>query len=203
MKCGILPPELQVLHGICLVGEGGKNFLAGKLIEATTSLEDEYAEVSIFNSEESIEDTPFHLFRNAMTETLTKPAAYALLVDVVSKVKKEIHWADRLLPLYENYLIEIENSDEVKLLQMNPSALSMTMSTRRSYHVKTLLAILRMRLIRAEKLLPQGNVNLEQKIESYDITMSVIDTIFNYQTTLLLDIQKKASSDEVISVCAH
>ena len=40
MNLGVLPPELQVLHGMCLIGEGESNFLAGRLIQVLLSLDD-------------------------------------------------------------------------------------------------------------------------------------------------------------------
>ena len=41
LRKGILPPEIRVMYGLALIGEGGRNFLASKCLEAIEDLDQE------------------------------------------------------------------------------------------------------------------------------------------------------------------
>lgn len=206
MKNGILPPELQALHGMCLIGEGGSNFLAEKLIRAVECLDDECMDQKRYLIDHSSSDeTSLELFRNAMAETLSKPAAYALLNDIVIKMNKEAEWSSKLLPIYEKYIEEIEKSDRVDVLQLNPSALSLFVSSKRNYYLKVLLAVLQMRLIKAENLMPKKQeIPYDKTCAAYKLVLAIIDTIYRYRTTLLQEVNKRDISNESkeVSQCA-
>jgi hypothetical protein len=80
-----------VLFGLALIGEGGRNFVAAKCIEAIDDLEQES---TLWLSDGDLEtqmagDPLWYLFRRAMTEPLGRTKAYAFLADVLRKTKKE------------------------------------------------------------------------------------------------------------------
>jgi len=200
MKHGQLPSELQVLYSLCLIGIGGNEFLAAKLFGAITSLDEreDDSSQSNYNNRGTSEEISFQIFRHAMVNNLSKPAAFAFVTDLLLKMKKEQEWAHHLLPIFECYFKRIEDSEEVTILQINPSSLSLCMSTKRSFHVKTLLAILRMKLYKAQKKIEGVETYTESLSKAVDITMSIIDTIYQYRLTLLLEINKRKINDESI-----
>lgn len=190
---GVLPPELQFLHGLCLVGEGGSDFLAERLVRSVTHLDDEYVDHHqlVLDNVDS-DETSLEIYRRTMSDTLTKSAGYALLIDIVAKTKKGREWSHRLLPIYDKYFEEIQKSDEVKVLQVSPSALSSFMITKRNHYVKVLLATQRMQLVKANALIPAEGENRDNDLnEAYKISMAIVDTIYRYRTTLLLEIQNR------------
>ena len=204
MKLGILPPELQLLHGMCLIGQGGGDFLAQKLVQSVTSLDDDYLDESqTMFDQSSADEISMEMFRRAMIDTLSRPAGFALLTDILLKTKRECEWSNRLLPLYENCVDEIERSDEVRVLQVYPSALSITMATKRSCYIKLLLATQRMRLFEAK--------SNDKFNEAYENVITIVDTIYRYHTTLLLEIDnreinddsKEVSNIDLILCCIH
>ena len=92
---GALTPELRVLYGLALIGEGGRNFIAAKCLEAIDDLQQEAEEWFSDERSETIQATEslWLLFRRAMTEELGRTGAYAFTADVLKKTNKECEWA--------------------------------------------------------------------------------------------------------------
>jgi len=103
---GALTPELRVLYGLALIGEGGRNFIAAKYLEAIDDLEQEHKEwISEGDNETKNSSEPYwFLFRRAMTEQLTRTGAYAFLADVLRKSNKEHEWALHFSPYFRRHL---------------------------------------------------------------------------------------------------
>ena len=134
-------------------------------------------------------------------DTLSKPAAFAFATDLILKMKEEEEWADRLLPMFEKYFDEIQNCEEVNVLQINPSALSLFMSTKRNYYVKTLLATLRMKLFTARKLAGNmGKSDGDMITEASKLAKSIFDTVYHFRTTLLREMNKRELNNESLEV---
>ncbi len=187
MKHGVLPPEIQFLLGLCLIGEGGSDFLAGKSIEVLTSFDDDYIEYRSVLEHCTADEVSLELFRRTMVDTLSKTAAYALLTDILIKTKREEEWSSRLLPLYESFIVDFEKSDEVAVMQVNPTALPLSMSIKRNYYVKVLLALQRMRLVQAK--------SKEKLQEGYSDAVAIVDSIYRYRTALLLEINRDINNE--------
>lgn len=201
MKRGVLPPELQLLHGMCLMGAGGSNFLAGRLIQAIESLDDEYTDQSQFMLDHGMsDDISWEIFRRAMVEPLSKPAAFSFVTDLVRKMGKEKEWTDRLLPIYEQYFNEIETCEEVNVLQINPTTMSLFMSTKKNYYIQTLLATLRMQIFKAQESVDLNGNDGDVLANASGIATSIIDTVYRYRTPLLLELDAKELSNESIEV---
>jgi len=121
---GALTPELRVLYGLALIGEGGRNFIAAKSLEAIDDLEQETEEW--FSEDESRSKhaiEPFWiLFRRAMTEELRRTGAYAFIADVLRKTNKEHEWGFHFATLFRHHLESLHQKGLVdKLLGLRDS----------------------------------------------------------------------------------
>lgn len=106
LRKGVLPPELRVLYGMALMGQGGRNFVASKCIEAIDHLDQE-SKLWLSDGEREAElasDSQWFLFRRAMTESLSRTAAYAFCADVLRKTNKEKEWAFQLSTMFRRHL---------------------------------------------------------------------------------------------------
>lgn len=115
LRKGLLPPEIQVLYGLALVGEGGKNFLASKYLDAVHKLAQESVDF-LDDGERETERSgmPFwYLFKRAMTEPLGRTTAFAFVADVLRKMGKEVEWANHFSSVFRNH---IENMKELGLV---------------------------------------------------------------------------------------
>lgn len=106
LRKGALPPELRVLYGLALIGEGGRNFIAAKCLEIIDDLEQERIEwVTEGDNETKISPDPYwFLFRRAMTEQLSRTGAYAFLADILRKTGREYEWALHFSPYFCRHL---------------------------------------------------------------------------------------------------
>lgn len=106
LRKGVLPPELRVLFGLALVGEGGRNFLAGKCLEAIADLDQEDSSWLTAGERELLAsgDSMWYLFHRAMTERLGRTAAFAFLADVLRKANKEREWSVHFAPMFRKHL---------------------------------------------------------------------------------------------------
>jgi hypothetical protein len=118
---GALTPELRVLYGLALIGEGGRNFIAAKCLEAIDDLQQETEEwFSDSESETKSAGEPFWLlFRRAMTEELGRTGAYAFTADVLKKTNKEQEWAFHFSSVFRNHLQTLKDRGLIdKLLNL-------------------------------------------------------------------------------------
>ncbi|VEU42775.1 unnamed protein product [Pseudo-nitzschia multistriata] len=118
LRKGALTPEIRVLYGLALIGEGGRNFIAAKALEAIDDLEQESEEW--FSEDESKRKhmvEPFWvLFRRAMTEELRRTGAYAFIADVLRKTNKEYEWGFHFAPLFRRHLESLKHKGSVDKL---------------------------------------------------------------------------------------
>lgn len=106
LRKGMLPPELRVLYGLALIGEGGWNFLAGNCLRAIDDLGQETSDwLTLGEPETNASADPYwYLFQRAMTEPLGRTGAYAFLADVLRKSKKETEWSVHFAPWFRRQL---------------------------------------------------------------------------------------------------
>jgi len=112
LRKGILPPEIQVLYALCIIGEGGKDYLASKLIESLANLQDDIQQ----NATEEKVDTDikrnpgWFVYRCAMTDELTKIPALAFVSDFLRKFDREAEWACKIIPIFRSTVESMEAS---------------------------------------------------------------------------------------------
>eukprot|EP00980_Cylindrotheca_fusiformis_P013775 scaffold3556_cov190-Cylindrotheca_fusiformis.AAC.10 len=106
LRNGALPPELRVLFGLALIGEGGRNYVAAKCIEKIDDLQQESLTwLRDGELETTLAGDPlWSLFHRAMTEPLGRTAAYSFLADVLRKTNKEAQWSNFFAPWFRRHL---------------------------------------------------------------------------------------------------
>jgi hypothetical protein len=111
-KKGILPPELQVLYALCLVAAGGKDYLASKCMEAIKDLRDDTGD----GIEQKLLDTDaicypsWQVYRQAMTDQLTRIPAFSFVADVLQKTNTEKEWSIKLVALFCQEMVDMRAS---------------------------------------------------------------------------------------------
>ena len=153
LRRGALPPEIKVLFGLALIGEGGKKFLAAKCSEALDDLKQEDKEWLSEGLLETdlAEDPSWPLFRRAMTETLERTGAYAFVADVLRKTGKEQEWSGVFLPRFRRHLDAMKKvglTDNLLVLRSEES--SAFRNFRKNQVMKIILAACRFMVHEAE-----------------------------------------------------
>uniref|UniRef100_A0A6S8WZ86 Uncharacterized protein n=1 Tax=Chaetoceros debilis TaxID=122233 RepID=A0A6S8WZ86_9STRA len=184
MKKGVLPPNLQLLYGLCLISEGNRDFLAMKMIKSIREIEDaEEVDGKLSAFHVSSNDTSLHLFRQAMVDPIKKMDAFALTSDVINKISKDEEWADRLLPLFQEYMEDLDADNVLDILKENPASLSIYMSMRRNSYLKIMFCNFRLNLAKARKIASNAS---EEKFyqNAYDRCQSVIEGVLRFQDAI-------------------
>lgn len=184
MKKGVLPPNLQLLYGLCLISEGNRDFLAMKMINSIREIEhveDMDEKKSAFHV--SSNDTSLRLFRQAMVDPMKKVDAFALTSDVLNKISKDEEWADRLQPLFQEYIEDLDANQVLDILKENPASLSIYMSMRRNAYLKILFCNFRLNLAKARTIASNAS---EEKLyqNAYDLCQSVIEGVLRFQDAI-------------------
>jgi hypothetical protein len=138
---GALTPELRVLYGLALIGQGGRNFVAAKCLEAIDDLQQESEEwFSDGESETKHAVEPFWLlFRRAMTEELGRTGAYAFTADVLRKTNKEREWAFHFSSLFRNHLETLKDRGLIEKLLNLREGLTPNENFRKNQVLKVIL----------------------------------------------------------------
>lgn len=183
LRKGILPPELRVLYGLALIGEGGRNFLAGKCLEAIDDLEQESISWLTSGERETEASTePFwYLFHRAMTEPLDRTAAYAFLADVLRKAKKESEWSVHFAPWFRRHLETLTSVGLKEQLMGLRGEVSPFVNFRKNQLLKIILAAASFDLDAVETPAKRSPVNRELIVthdaERVNIAISVMKSL--------------------------
>lgn len=89
LKGGVMPPELRILLGVAIVGEGGMNFIASKWLKALQELPKERQETKLrdlFVAKDSAEDRWDLVFTNCV-RPIGKTQSLAYLYDAAGRSK--------------------------------------------------------------------------------------------------------------------
>ncbi|KAL3915684.1 MAG: hypothetical protein SGILL_005529 [Bacillariaceae sp.] len=143
LRRGALPPELRILSGIAMIGEGGRNFVASKYVQTIEDLEQESKDWLCYGDEEAeISREPrWFFFHRTMTEDLTKTVAYSYLADTLNKTNKEAEWALHFAPMFFNHLEALkEKGVAEELVKINKGDITANGIIRRSQILKVMLA---------------------------------------------------------------
>jgi len=184
LQKGILPPELQVLYALCLIGEGGKNYLVFKLIQSLQHLKDDMyqdIEQEIIDPEAK-SNSSWLVYRRAMTDELGKIPALAFVTDLLRKVGREADWANQVAPYFRT---TVDSMEVFGFLEQ-----SLSKETPRSHHavlistqvVKIVLADARFRNLQCEVI----SRNMSCAIDAH----AFFSTHFDHCLTVLTRIWK-------------
>ncbi|KAG7356020.1 hypothetical protein IV203_000706 [Nitzschia inconspicua] len=154
LRRGVLPPELRVLLALAMIGEGGRNFVASKYLEAIHQLDQETETwFSDGDKETDLSGEPgWFLFKRAMGETVTKTIAFAFLADVLKKTDKEAEWAVHFSPWFLRHIKALDQVGIIdQLLVANRSKLTPNRSIRKNQVLKVMLASCRLAMDTVEE----------------------------------------------------
>jgi hypothetical protein len=205
LRRGALPPELRVLYGLALIGEGGRNFVAAKCIDAIDTLEQESSTwLSEGEGETEAPGNPlWQLFRRAMTEPLGRTSAYAFLADVLRKTGKEQEWAPHFSTWFRLHLGTLKSvglSDALLRLQ---GRLSPYTNFRKNQLLKIILASIRFDVWTAES--PERRSPINRKpldIDDATCVENVVSAISSLADAIHL-VWKVEQDGSIPEICAE
>lgn len=183
LRRGVLPPETSVLFALCLMQEGGRNFIAKKCFESIDLLEQETREwvlESVVDSDLA-NDPHWQIFRSAASEPLGRTAAYALVADVLPKIGNESVWSKHFNPMFVSQMNVLDEEGLVAELLSSNSGLTPASRDRRNKILQVVLAWCRMQITSASDKLcsaKQGSVDGAHSNEDTKVAVeSMIDAI--------------------------
>jgi hypothetical protein len=205
LRRGVLPPELRVLYGLALIGEGGRNFIAAKCIAAIDTLEQESsAWLSEGEGETEASGNPlWQLFRRAMTEPLGRTSAYAFLADVLRKTGKEQEWAPHFSKWFRQHiatLLSVGLSESLMRLEGNVSSYT---NFRKNQLLKIILASIRFDIWTAQTPDRRNPVNRQPlNIDDSTCVENVVSAISSLADVIHL-VWKVEQDGSIPQICAE
>ena len=98
LKSGVLPPDLKFLYALSLLGEGGNDFAALKMLSSVNDLD---AECRVRPADiDLVPDKSWFLFQRTATGELQRRDALLLLSDILRSKGIEESWAKKVLPFF-------------------------------------------------------------------------------------------------------
>ena len=185
MRNGVLPDELQVLLGISLLVEGGKNYAAQRALSAITRLQDDPAMTTPLGRESS---SDWSLFSHPLTGITTKASFFALTASLVRSISedKAKNCLD-LIPLFEEYVGQMEEKGLLEGVAANASAARI--SGHGDFHGEEMaktreifLSLLKLFMIRARKE-SLGVLNEENENDIKNL-LALLDFVIRYEEVL-------------------
>ena len=174
LRRGALPPELSVLFSLGLIGEGGRDFVAMKCIQAIDLLEQEPAswlyEAAVATDVAGDPDWP--AFRSSKIDPLGRTAAHAYVSHTLQMSGKERRYAVRLAPIFSRH-VEILSKEGLSDMALSTQSDRLQIAEeKRELIFKVLTAAARYELERAE------SVRKEHQGEASNIIEASIETLW-------------------------
>jgi hypothetical protein len=189
LRRGVFPPEISVLFALAMIGEGGRNFVASKYLEAIHLLDEETDTwFSEGDKETALSGDPrWFLFKRAMGEKVTKSIAFAFLADVLKKTKKEAEWAVHFSPWFLDHVQKLEETGLIcQLVDANKSKLTPNVIIRKNQVAKVMMASCKLGLDNVEErvgvILVMGNKRPEIDLLA---RLEIARTILSHLTHLV------------------
>lgn len=142
-----MPPELRVLYGTSLLGQGGRNYIASKCLEDIHCLElesktgvlDQVIDTNI------VQDPEWQIFRRAKIDPLQQTSAVALVADAICKKGKAKEMSVHLSGFFQTHLDFMETHGLLEELALTADNQSFHASLKKSEALKIVLAAARMK----------------------------------------------------------
>ncbi|CAB9498892.1 expressed unknown protein [Seminavis robusta] len=112
LRRGALPPEVSVLFSLCLIHEGGRNYVAKKCMDMIDQLEPEgKGWVSDTATTKAVsKDADWQLYRASATDSLGRIAAYSLVAETLTGSGKDTEWASHFAPMFQKLVDYLEDN---------------------------------------------------------------------------------------------
>lgn len=112
LKIGGLPTDLKVLYGLCLAGEGGKQFLAAQCIADIDLLKQERKDwLSETPVDTSVSvDYSWVMLIEQLTEPMERTAMYAFVADIIHDAHLNGDFLTRLAPVFRRHINRMKSA---------------------------------------------------------------------------------------------
>ena len=195
LRHGVLPPEISVLYALCLIQEGGRNFIAKKCMDSLAYLVQE--PVSWLTENRDVDsglskDPSWLLFRLIATEPLGRTAAFALLADVLHKSGKEEEttWSTHFAPLFGQCLEDLKRDRMLDVLHNNATgSLFPILKYRRDMLYKIILGFGRLKIQSAKANLTRAQEKGDNELVNESVR-SIWDCLKSLKEYLSIPAQK-------------
>lgn len=182
MRNGVLPDELQVLVGLSLLAEGGKNYTAQRALSATARLEDD-STMTTTSARGYLSD--WSLFSHPLVGITTKTSFFALTASLVRRMGDDkAKNCLELISLFQEYVESLGSTfSNTNLARSTPGSGDF----RGEVKAKTreiFLSLLKLFMIRAreESLnVEHSNGNFEERCKN---SLALLDFVIQYEDTL-------------------
>jgi hypothetical protein len=178
LRRGVLPPEVSVLYSLCLIHEGGRDYVAKACMKAIVYLPQE-GNLWIADTATNIQaskQAAWQVYRASEAGPLGRIAAFAFVADTFLGSGKESQWAPFFAPLFEALVVDLEKHGLTKALANN-SGLDSSLSRLRIRHVlKCIIAWARLHVKKAKAEYKQA-VSSKTTHEILQTKMSIFHVI--------------------------
>ena len=180
MRNGVLPDELQVLVGISLLVEGGKNYAAQRALAAVTRLEDDAEMTMQLETESSSDWSSFCIpFVGVTTET----SFFDLIAGLVQRMGDgKAKNCLNLIPLFQEHVEKLEREGLLEGAEISSSDCDPSGQEKTQFR-EIFLSLLKLLMIRAreESLTVLTNANVEDGGKN---SISLLDFVIRYEEFL-------------------
>lgn len=179
-----LPPHLQVLYGLSLVGMRSYAYLAQKLLCSLETLpENSTTNNTHYDFDTNLlSDQAWMTFNHEMAQPIDKMESFALVAKTIQKLDMEKEWVN-LSTLYRQCLAEFERRSTIGKSEPNQAA-----QFNKSEYLTILLACFRMEIIKAQTMLSSFHLsdeNVQIQMEAFNILHTIMSKIFQLKEILL------------------
>ena len=194
MRKGVLPPEIQVLCGIGLFGEGGKKFSAQRALLAISELnvseqideEGEGASIEGAIEEDSQAlDQAWPLFYQSAVRPLNQEFAYVLLAEIIEKEdeSKKSQMLD-MINFFQGYINHLEDEGYIdSVVRADASVTGDKLAERKRHYVKILCASFNLQLTRAIDEMSKPPFPFRTALDAFDFFIRFKDILWSGPST--------------------
>ena len=194
MRKGVLPPEIQVLCGIGLFGEGGKKFSAQRALLAISELnvseqideEGEGASIEGAIEEDSqASDQAWPLFYQSAVRPLNQEFAYVLLAEIIEKEdeSKKRQMLD-MINFFQGYINHLEDEGYIdSVVRADASVTGDKLAERKRHYVKILCASFNLQLTRAIDEMSKPPFPFRTALDAFDFFIRFKDILWSGPST--------------------
>ena len=200
LRRGALPPEVSVLYSLCLIHEGGRNFIAKQCMNSIYHLEQESASwvKEAVLSPGLSKSLPWYLCRATAMEPLGRTAACAFVADNLHKADKETEWADHFAPIFATITDTLQNEGLIDALRDSQGVQTPSVQFRRGLILKCIYAWGRVEVIRATKIYCRASSLRDEAMNAKESVIRTFTQLMKYLYTSTLQ-SSQVDSDGSVS----
>lgn len=185
LRRGAFPPEVSVLYSLCLIHEGGRNFIAKKCMNSINHLEQEsgaWVTEAVLSPGLS-KSLSWYLCRATAMEPLGRTAAYAFVAENLHQANKEADWADHFAPMFAVFTGRLLNTGLIQALHDSQGEQTPSVQFRRGLIEKCIHAWGRLEVIRASKVYCKASTLRDEAMHAKESIIRIFILLMKYLYT--------------------